>query len=574
MRRVLICILAAGIATLVCFSLHLAMMRIYQVDECTEVYNAKTLATASTWANLGHVTLFQVLLSPFLRDLSCSADLFSTARFVMVALFWLNLILIAMATGEKLFSLRGLIALTGAAILAPMWDYGFEIRHDNLLLTGLLLMWCVIRLRPVGLQAYFIIGTIAAGLEFVAFKSFAYTVPLALGILIVPPHGRKLPLWKSAAALLIGAVATYLTVRLAFSAFGLWQLYMAVNHSLSDASANGHRFWPWTTLARLLSQTPLLLALDMVALIALIVHLWRDGRTGLSWNGNLPEGVLFLLALGVMMVNPAPFAYNLLFLVPFAFIFAFKYVAHLSIDMKNRFTELWPIVISMLVFCYFVPFIVATRRHLNFPNYRQVRLMFAAEILTDPTKDRIFDGVGLVPSRPIDPRWWLHSFTINSYLDGAVTSVRDLLAENPAAVFIPNYRTDWLSDADHDYVRTNYVPLADDLWVLGEKLPPGGGTFKIIHGGRYRISSLKDSDLEGTFPTDIKSFLARPAEGKIAATLDGKAFSNIPIELSVGLHRIECATNCQPAVVWLGPQLNRPGREVDGNHRYLFINWY
>ncbi|HEY4984271.1 MAG TPA: hypothetical protein VIJ24_04345, partial [Verrucomicrobiae bacterium] len=149
------------LAGLIWFSLHLASMRIYQVDECTEVYVARTLATDSARANVGHVTLFQALLSPFTRAFSCSADLFTAARFVMVELFWLNLVLMALATGEKLFSLRGLIALVGAVTLAPLWDYGFEIRHDNLLLTGLLLMWCTVRLRPVGLQSYFIIGAMA-----------------------------------------------------------------------------------------------------------------------------------------------------------------------------------------------------------------------------------------------------------------------------------------------------------------------------------------------------------------------------------------------------------------------------
>jgi len=67
------------------------------------VYNAKTVATDSTWENLGHVTLFQVLLSPFLRGFSCSADLFTTARVVMVGLFWLNLVLVTLASGEKYF---------------------------------------------------------------------------------------------------------------------------------------------------------------------------------------------------------------------------------------------------------------------------------------------------------------------------------------------------------------------------------------------------------------------------------------------------------------------------------------
>jgi hypothetical protein len=574
MKRISILILLTTLAGLIWFSLHLASMRIYQVDECTEVYVARTLAMDSARANVGHVTLFQALLSPFTRAFSCSADLFTAARFVMVELFWLNLVLMALATGEKLFSLRGLIALVGAVTLAPLWDYGFEIRHDNLLLTGLLLMWCTVRLRPVGLQSYFIIGAMAAGLEFVAFKSFAYTVPISLAVLIFPPPGRKLPRWKFALAWVVGAAATFLIIRLIFGVLGLWELYLLTNHSLSAASSNGHRFWPWKTLARLLGQTPLLLALGMSALVALAVDLRRRGKAALSWEGDWPEGLLFLMALAVLMINPAPFAYNLLFLVPFLFLFAYKHALLLSKEISGRAAALLPTVVAVLIFGYLVPFAVATRRHLDWPNYRQVRLMYMAENLTDPAKDRIYDGIGMVPSRPIDRRWWLHSFSINSYLDGTGVPVRDLLAEKPPAVFIPSYRTDWLSDEDHAFIRKQYVPLADDFWVLGKKLPSGGGTFDIIHPGRYRIASLEGSDLEGTFPAGMEAVLSPPIEGKITATLDGVTFSNEPVELSVGTHRIECAADCQPTVVWVGPQLNRVGRQDDGDHRHLFFNWY
>jgi hypothetical protein len=557
-RRIFSLLLLAGLVGLVWFSLHLAMNRIYQVDECTEVYNAKTLALDPVKADLGHVTLFQVLLSPFMRNFTVSADFFTAARFIMVELFWLNLVLIALATGEKLFSLRGLIALTGAASLAPLWDYGFEIRHDNLMLTGLLLIWCIIRLQPAGIRSYFLIGAIAAGLEFVAFKSFAYTIPISLAVLIFPPPESKLTRWKMAAAWIIGTVLTLLIIHWLLGYLGLWKLYLVTNNSLSDASANGHRFWPWQTLARLLGQTPLLLALALAALIALAVTLRKNGKAALHWNGYLPEGLLLLIAFGVLMVNPAPFPYNLLFLVPFAYLLAFKYTLTLVKDIIHHTKGLLPAAAAILIFTYFIPFYVATSRHLNMTNYRQVKLMYVAESLTNPAKDRIFDGVGMVPGRPIDPRWWLHSFSIKSFIDGTVTPVHELLAQNSAAVLIPNYRTDWLPEIDQAYFTNHYVPLADDFWVLGKRLSSGGGDFAITHQGRYRISSLAGSDLAGTFPSGMQALLSPLNDGKIIATLDGLTFSNQPVELSTGIHRIKCAADCQPVVVWLGPQTDRP----------------
>src|SRR5260370_39040349 len=128
----------------------------------------------------------------------------------MVGVFWLNLVLIALSTGERLLSPGGLIALLAAVTLAPLWDYGFEIRHDNVLLTGLLLMWFVLRVRPMGLPSYFIAGAIAVGLQFFAFKAFAYTAPLSMAFLILAPPAYKLSRWKLILAWVGGAVCSFL----------------------------------------------------------------------------------------------------------------------------------------------------------------------------------------------------------------------------------------------------------------------------------------------------------------------------------------------------------------------------
>jgi hypothetical protein len=46
------------------------------------------------------------------------------------------------------------------------------------------------------------------------------------------------------------------------------------------------------------------------------------------------------------------------------------------------------------------------------------------------------------------------------------------------------------------------------------------------------------------------------------------------VELTVGEHRIECKPSYQPAVVWVGPKLDRVGRLSESAHRLLFANWY
>jgi len=82
------------------------------------------------------------------------------------------------------------------------------------------------------------------------------------------------------------------------------------------------------------------------------------------------------------------------------------------------------------------------------------------------------------------------------------------------------------------------------------------------------------SDLAGTYPEGLRGLITPEEQGAIAGTLDGLALTNQVTELSAGTHRLEAATNCSPAVVWVGPKLDRIHRVPKADHRLLFVNWY
>ena len=577
MRRASIWILLGSVALLLGLSVHLAITRIYQVDECMELIVARIVASGQANTYIAPIGLLQFPLSWAAHGAIRSVDYFVSGRLVMVGIFWLNLVLMALATGERLLSRRGLIALLGAATLAPLWDYGFEMRHDNLMLTGLLLAWCVVRVYPKGPPSYFIAGALAVALQFTAYKAFVYAIPLSLAILVFPSPGHKAPRWKLTLFWAVGAFAMLLALRLfygAYGAIGLWDSHRNSLQFVSKVATGGDRFGPGIALGRLLGQTPLLLTLVASAVVAVVVDLWRRGRAALAWDGSLPEALLLAVAFAALLVNPTPFPYNLLHLVPYAYLFAFRHASVVYREIRDD-RALISVAGAVLVFVHLAPFCVATRRHWDWSNSRQTCLMRLAEDLTDPTKDPVFDGVGIVLTRPlIDPRSLLHSLYSQSMLKGFGPQVRDFLAARPAAVVIPNYRTDWLPAADHDAIREMYVAVADDFWVLGKVLPAGGGTFQIFHPGRYRISSLQGSDLAAEDSGSSARLTAQSDEASFTATLDGAPVSSRPVELTVGEHRIECKAGCQPAVVWVGPKLNRVGRLSQSDHRLLFVNWY
>jgi hypothetical protein len=574
--RVLVMVASGGaLAALLWFSLYLAAARIYQVDECCNISAAYALAGGHPRPGLD---LFQVLLSWVLPKTLSSVDLFVSGRQVMVIVFWVNWLFIALATGERVLSNRWWAALLGAATLAPLWDYGFEIRHDSLLLMGMLIAWCTVRFGPPKPIPYFVVGMIVCAMQFAATKALVYTVPLSLAILVFPPAGRLVPRWRLALSWLLGVVTLLVLLRLALGASGLWADYVSGAKAMvgSSAGAGRHRYW-WPTLAlgRFIEETPFVAALTFSALIAALIQLRqlrRRWRSMLTWDGILPEALLLAVALGALLINPTPFLYNLVNLVPFAFLLAFRYGCRLWDRMEMRPELLWMIG-SMVIFTHFLPFGLATRRHLKWPNTRQERLMQVAEALTDPAKDPVFDAVGMTPTRPIVS---LDAF-LHTMLGGGAgyqSRIADMLAARPAAVIIPNYRTDWLSPRDKAFIRERYVSVTDDLWVLGGVLPRGGGTFEVIHAGRYRIAPLPCSDLAGTYPDGFKALLADAQDSGLNGTVDGRPLTTQPVELSVGAHQIISGSQEQPTVVWVGPTMERLPRMRQGDHTLLFANGY
>jgi hypothetical protein len=195
--------------------------------------------------------------------------------------------------------------------------------------------------------------------------------------------------------------------------------------------------------------------------------------------------------------------------------------------------------------------------------------MRLAENLTDPVKDEVYDAIGMVLTRrTVHFHWYLHSLA-SALITKPGFRVRDMLATRPAPVFIPSYRTDWLPEADHDFIRERYVSLADDFKVLGSVLPRGGGAFETFHPGRYCVVPADLLPEQQTGTNTISN-----SGDVIIGTLDGLPLANKPVQLTVGMHRLETQGNRIPAIVWVGPILDTVPHLTPSSHRVLFVNWY
>jgi hypothetical protein len=133
-----------------------------------------------------------------------------------------------------------------------------------------------------------------------------------------------------------------------------------------------------------------------------------------------------------------------------------------------------------------------------------------------------------------------------------------MLARKTAPVLIRNYRSDWLPESDQRFIAEHYIPLADDFSVLGQVLPAGGGSYAVLHAGRYRVYAMGEGGLR-ELPE---------------ATVDGQPAGERPVELAEGLREIRCPQDVRPVVLWVGPNLRGIPDLGDSDHRRLFVNWY
>ncbi|MBI3131284.1 MAG: hypothetical protein HYZ13_08000 [Acidobacteria bacterium] len=296
----------------------------------------------------------------------------------------------------------------------------------------------------------------------------------------------------------------------------------------------------------------------MAALGEFLWLLWVDRRKAFSWEGNAPEALLCLGALIVLWVNPTPFPYNLVNLVPFAFLLGFRYAVPWGVRAWEAGAPR-ALLLGTLAFSHVVPFLMATFRHHEWSNQRQKALMGWAEAMTDPVADRVYDAAGLVPTRAsIGYHWYLHSLNMVAFGQGRIPTVSRMLTERPAAVIIPNYRTDWLPESEQRFLAERYLPIADDFWVLGGRLPEGGGSFDVKHPGRYVVLGMQQGRL-----TPLR-------EGSIG----GRQLPGGPIQLPVGPIELKVSASVAPLVVWVGPRLGGLPTIGPGDHQYVFVNWY
>lgn len=536
---------AVALVALAVFSEYLSIHRIYQVDEVETVFTTRILALHRTADFVASANLFMLGPLEWIAGATDhAATIFRTDRLIFFVVFWINLCLIVRCTGVRLRSQKGLLYLLLAATIAPLWDYGFEIRHDNVLLTCLLLAWSYARpLFEEERVNMFAVAALSVVAQFVAFKAFVYTIPIIVFALFNAFWVERRPPIRTFAQLMGGAALAFAACAAIHIAGGTWTFYSSDTKSLSHAVAEATHFSPAFLLERFeFFGAPL----TVVALTAIVIAVINVRRFA-SRDSLLPEAAFILAALIALFVNPTPFPYNIILLAPQVAIIALR-LGTLSYVAQPQRAFLASLFAVHLFFWG-----AATWRHVAMSNARQVLLMDTAEEMTSPT-DRVFDGSGLVATRfPPGREWLIHTLTAANFRLNAPNPIRKQLDEGRTPIVIPNYRTSWLPVPDHRYIRDHYFALADDFYVAGTQLDqPETRTWDCPITGRYFIACEK----AGT------------------VTIDGVSRGEGVISLSKGAHAISFDRTRRAFLIWLGPTLSVPPSLGPGSWQRVFVNWY
>ena len=548
--------LGLWIVGMVAFGLPHAIWRHFHVNEIQIAYNIALWGVHDLDGYSNYAAPFMVPLAWLVGLLDTTASMLLVMRVAFFLLFLFNLI--AIATAQPYFRSRAgfLAVLAGITLFHPFWEHGFEIRHDVLLVTGSILLYGIAQriVRRGEAEPWLLAaaGAVAAAMQINASKGFLYGVPFSGVVLLA----ALMPRWRDrsegqrsrAGGKLIGPLLWFAAGALVsiaaciglLAAAGRLDDFGAAMAGIFSAGESSYRFSPTRELVRVALDAPLVYGPAMLFLVLVAVD---AVRLRLRISGVTAVTAAFLLwNLVALYINPVPFPYNFIHITPFVFLAALDVLARIDIAAPRARSIAVAVALAAAALLFgrswfHSPYMTRT-------NEAQLSYIAAAEAMTDPARDTVLDGVGLVLSRrPPHADWMLHSLLMPAYRDGQRASFTEMMFAHPSPVVIGNYRWGWLPRADLAVLHRRYIRLYPELFVLGSDIAGADGELTIHYPGRYLIRS--------------RSASAPPARLRVDGT---PVAAPAVVELATGVHRYDGADPAGVIVHWIGPTLDEPPR--------------
>jgi len=539
--------------------LWLATHRIFQVDEVQNMHMSWLLTQGDSDNYYNSAEIYMIPLALVSRLCQTPVAFLITCRIIFFVLFAASLFVTACALSEhdKFHFVGALFILLSAPVF---WDYGFEVRHDNIVILGMSLMILMLfRAANGSLKQRLFWGGLTGGfLLLSSLKSVVLWAPVLGYMMAVQARRGRTAFVRATAASLAGFG---ISLAIAFSAHGLQgslAIYIRGIGDFARTLATGRiRFFDWDYLWRFITGQPLI-TLSSAAFLLIcsgpIAQRWARGEAFRDDDRRAKELLLLLLAIVFLAVNPTPFPYNYLYIA----LLASPAACHLMVRALRHPNSAVSILALGLIAAQGVIWSTQTSRHLSYRNDGQKKIV---EFLNDYTdqKDCVFDGVGLsIYRRGPERVWYLHSLSQARYLAGDIPSVRDVLTSSVCPVLVESYKWQYMLPEDLAFIQSRYVSHGRFIWILGGKIHAGSAgshAFDIHKDGFYLISK-------------------QPGALQAALTIDGVPTDPNPVYLRKGRHILvtDCALETvrlewvkDPSVLHIDvPSISEP----------IFVNWY
>ncbi|HEU4580756.1 MAG TPA: hypothetical protein VFS67_21005 [Polyangiaceae bacterium] len=505
----------------------IALRRHIHIDEFHNVFSIQLVGSFGHAGYADPAELYHVLFAPLARQFTTTRAMFSALRLVWGTLF---LGLLAAAAWVQPFfpgPWGRMVAFIAGASWWPAWRHGAEIRHDTLLAFGLVALYQVAwsaeseRLTARSAAAA---GAAAAWMQLDSHKAATLWGPALLWIVLLQARRGRTSALHAAGYLGAGLSGGLLSGFALLALGGTLGAYFDQLAHFARYAATAERFSALPVFELMLRKGSVL---SGCALLLIPLSL------GLAVRRRLPPllgttAAFLAFTLLALAVNPVPYPYNLVWVTP-AMLFGGLAVGRWLLERAGRLRL--PLLAASLVCC-----VAQFWSEMDGDEYLhrtwdvELRIIEAAEALTAPS-DPVFDGVGMVCTRPPATRdWLLHSVFMPEYRDGRREQVRDVIARaRPPVLIGGHYRFSGLTDADRSAIASHYIAVSNQLWVLGAHTSAGENHVEILRAGRYLLLT----------PEPAPEFDGRPlADHEV-------------LSLAAGTHLVHGAVT----LAWLGPNL-------------------
>lgn len=513
-----------------------AAVRYLQVDEL-QLLHLAWLRTDGSIPGVDHVVPQFSLLVDLLEPAWRVAPDGLGAVWIARALTWVASLGVLAATGllgRRLFGpLAGLGAVVTLSLHTSFSERAIEVRSDVFL--TLALVGAFASLARAGRHGPLVAGLACAFGLAMNFKVLVAVPFVGLAALLAPPGAT----WKGRLAVdralrLTAGLAAGVLAHLAFLALrgDLALFFETITRNLGVAATATSRFDPsrWLVQSAVRNVPFYLLFFRGLVLAA------RHGRA--AWAAT--PALLFSLA--YVALNPTFYPYNFVDVAPFWAIAAGLALAELEVRAGRLGMLLAIVALAVIPAARFVKLLRPTLGD-------QLAVNRFAAAVTAPG-DRVFDGSGLILTRRGPRQWRLHSLMVPRYWAGEF-SLASELTRQPVRLFVPSYRTSWLTPSDAAFVERAFPRFRGMLGVAGwvvrrDDFRDGAAPAFLVSGGPHAIVA------------------ADPTVGH-HVLLDGEPYRG-PRQLAPGRHRIAWTGDGPPppwlALVWSPPGMNRALEEL------------